>query len=67
MSALASNFLDSKSAANFLGLSASWLAKSRMDGSGPPHRKFGASVRYSVDDLRTWAEAQRVGGNGEAA
>ena len=61
------NFVDTKVAAIFLGVSASWLTKSRMDGSGPVHRKFGASVRYAVDDLVAWADAQRVGGNGEAA
>ncbi len=67
MSAPASKFLDTKAAAAFLGLSASWIAKSRMDGSGPPHRKFGTSVRYAIDDLNAWAEAQRATTGDEAA
>ena len=63
----AAQFLDTKAAAQFLGQSASWLAKSRMDGSGPVYRKFGVSVRYGIDDLVEYAEARRVGANDEAA
>jgi predicted DNA-binding transcriptional regulator AlpA len=34
-------------AANFLGLSASWLAKLRLSGEGPLYLKVGRRVRYS--------------------
>jgi predicted DNA-binding transcriptional regulator AlpA len=43
-------------AAQFLGLSQSWLAKLRLSGDGPPYMKMGRQVRYSQADLLRWAE-----------
>ena len=43
-------------AANYLGLSASWLAKLRLTGEGPPYLKVGRQVRYRLADLLRWAE-----------
>lgn len=42
-------------AAQFLGLSQSWLAKLRLSGDGPPYMKVGRQVRYSQADLMRWA------------
>jgi predicted DNA-binding transcriptional regulator AlpA len=41
-------------AAAFLDLSKSTLAKRRMTGDGPRFVKFGASVRYSLQDLEEY-------------
>jgi predicted DNA-binding transcriptional regulator AlpA len=41
-------------AANHLGMSRSWLNKSRTEGSGPRFRKFGRRVLYHITDLEDW-------------
>lgn len=41
-------------AASWLGMSKSWLAKSRLNGEGPPYLKIGRAVRYRHDDLELW-------------
>ena len=38
-------------AADFLRLSHSWLAKSRMRGDGPPFVKIGRAIRYPESGL----------------
>jgi len=49
-------------AANYIGMSRSFLAQSRMDGqrehrtSAPPFIKIGRSVRYLREDLDTWLD-----------
>jgi excisionase family DNA binding protein len=48
--------LKPREAAEFLGLGESTLAKLRISGGGPGFKKFGRSVRYSLDDLRRWAD-----------
>jgi len=50
--------LSPKEAAEFLGMSASWLAKARMRGDGPPYVKIGRAVRYPEGALRQWLKAQ---------
>jgi predicted DNA-binding transcriptional regulator AlpA len=40
--------------AKLLGVSHSWLAKSRLNGSGPRFIKIGRSVRYAVSALREY-------------
>jgi predicted DNA-binding transcriptional regulator AlpA len=45
---------DTKAAAKFIGMSRSWLEKTRVRGDGPLYRKQGASVRYYRGDLETW-------------
>jgi predicted DNA-binding transcriptional regulator AlpA len=47
-----------RDAASVLRLSASWLAKARMRGDGPPFVKIGRSVRYSEGALREWLQSQ---------
>ncbi len=43
-------------AAKILGMSISWMQRSRWDGSGPPYIKINHAVRYRVSDLEKWIE-----------
>ena len=52
-------FLDARCAAEFLGVSRSYLAKLRMTPSGPVFCKFGRAVRYRRADLDAWTEDRR--------
>lgn len=56
--ALTARYLTSEEAAGFLCLSPRTLEKQRTNGGGPPYRKFGRAVRYSMADLERWAEAR---------
>jgi predicted DNA-binding transcriptional regulator AlpA len=38
--------------AKLLGVSVSWLAKSRLDGTGPRFIKIGRAVRYAMSAVR---------------
>ena len=55
-------------AAAYIGMSASWLRKSRMEGARlnqippPPHLKINRAIRYRVTDLDAWLEARKVQG-----
>ena len=50
-----------KQAADYVGLSKSFLDKARCYGGGPAYAKLGATVIYSTEDLDAWvAENQRV-------
>lgn len=63
-------FLSTAAAAELLNVSASFLAKARVDGSGPPYTKIGHSVRYNVNALLDWAQTRSrtsTSGQGEAA
>ena len=51
-------FLDTPTAADYLGLSPRTLQKQRVYGGGPPYRKFGRRVLYARGDLDAWADAQ---------
>jgi excisionase family DNA binding protein len=51
-------FLDTMEAAEYLGVSKSWLEQRRCKGTGPRYLKIGALVRYRPDDLDTYAEQQ---------
>ena len=52
-------------AANYIGMSQSFLRQARMDGKrlnrtpGPPFTKIGRKVLYLKDDLDAWLEAHR--------
>ena len=50
-------YVDTAAAARILGVSVSFLNKSRVVGGGPTFRKLGRSVRYSPADLHAWAAA----------
>jgi predicted DNA-binding transcriptional regulator AlpA len=52
--------LDTDQAADYLGMSASWLAASRCNGTGPPFYKLGNRVRYIKASLDAWAASRQV-------
>ena len=51
-------FLTVREAAALLRLSEITLCRWRIEGSGPPFRKFGRRVLYERSDLVAWAQAQ---------
>jgi hypothetical protein len=52
--------LTPKEAAKLLKVSASWLAKGRMRGDGPPFIKLGLrAIRYSEAALVQWTKSQQ--------
>jgi hypothetical protein len=54
-------FLTTEEAAVFLRVSPRTLEKRRLIGGSPRFRKFGVYVRYSVADLRSWADRHAFG------
>lgn len=62
----ASALLDTNLAARFLGVSASFLNKSRVTGDGPQFCKIGRRVLYDRRDLELWLDARRFGSTSEA-
>ena len=53
------NYLPTREAAHYLGLSARTLNRYRVSGDGPVFHRFGGRVRYRRDDLDAWAAARR--------
>jgi hypothetical protein len=51
-------FLDTREAAAFLRVSQVTLARWRIEGKGPPYRKFGRRVLCARPDLINWSERQ---------
>lgn len=54
-----SPYYSNREAAEFLRLSPRTLEKYRVIGGGPPFRKFGRRVFYTLPELEAWA-AQRI-------
>jgi hypothetical protein len=52
-----SPYLNSAQACHYLSLSLRTLERLRKDGNGPLFRQIGSSIRYHVDDLKTWSDA----------
>jgi predicted DNA-binding transcriptional regulator AlpA len=52
-----------REAAEYLGLSKSFLDKARIYGGGPVFMKFGKAVAYSTDELDRWAVSCTVAAN----
>lgn len=50
-------YLDTGTAAAYVGLSPGTLRRMRVDGSGPRHAKLGRRVLYDVHRLDEWMEA----------
>jgi hypothetical protein len=50
--------LDTAAAAQRLGVSESFLAKARMNGTGPRYYKLQRAVRYAPADLDRWLLAR---------
>jgi len=57
--------LDTKAAAQYIGLAAHTLEKMRSSGGGPKYMKLGRAVRYSPDLLDEWMEARIVSSTSE--
>lgn len=55
----AKNYLSTREAADWLGLSPRTLDRYRVSGEGPVFHRLGSRVRYLRDDLDTWAQAGR--------
>ena len=53
------NYLDTREAAAWLGLSPKTLERYRVSGEGPEFQRFGSRVRYLLTDLEAWASARR--------
>lgn len=53
------NYLTTREAAEYLGLSARTLRRYRVTGEGPVFHRFGAGVRYRREDLDDWARDRR--------
>lgn len=47
-----------RAAAEYLGVSTSYLAKRRVEGDGPAFSKFGKAVAYSQEALDGWAASR---------
>ena len=57
--------LHSRDAAKMLGLSISWLAKSRLRGDGPRYTKIGRAVRYPESSVREYIKSRMRGSTSE--
>ncbi len=52
-------YMDTREAAERLGLAPATLARYRITGNGPCHFRFGVCVRYREDDLEAWEAGRR--------
>ena len=52
-------FVDTRRAAEMLGIAFKTLERWRWAGRGPSYRRFGGAVRYAIDDLEAWAASCR--------
>jgi len=59
-------YLTTHEVAARLGISAINLQRKRANGSGPPWKRFGRSIRYDDAALRAW-EAQQPGSDSGAS
>jgi len=48
--------MNEQQAAIFLGMSISWMQRTRWEGGGPPFVKMNHAVRYRQTDLEKWIE-----------
>ena len=53
------NYMNTREAAAFLGLSPRTLDRYRVIGAGPKFHKFGNRVRYLRFDVEAWAAERR--------
>lgn len=51
--------LNTLDAAAYLGMSPSWLNKTRLVGNGPVYLKTGGRVQYDTRDLDNWLTGSR--------
>jgi predicted DNA-binding transcriptional regulator AlpA len=52
-------YLNTKQAAHYVGLSESLLEKRRCSGDGPIYSQIGKAVRYLASDLDAWMKANK--------
>ncbi|MCA6110803.1 helix-turn-helix domain-containing protein [Bradyrhizobium cenepequi] len=52
-------FLNTVEAATWLRLTKNTLEKMRVQGRGPAYRKHGRYVRYHIEDLVEWSQANK--------
>ena len=55
----AGSFVDTRQAAELIGMSKRTLEKWRVEGNGPPFLKLGRRVLYSRADLKAWLLSRR--------
>jgi DNA-binding transcriptional MerR regulator len=53
-----SSYLTQSESADFLRLSERTLERWRVEGMGPPFRRFGRRVVYAKADLERWADSR---------
>jgi len=58
-------YLDTKQAAEYLGVTSRHLENIRWRGGGPAFHKLGGSVRYLLEELDAWAGEARTSTSGE--
>ena len=51
--------LNTIEASAYLGMSPSWLNKTRLNGTGPVYMKTGGRVQYETSDLDAWLRSSR--------
>ncbi|WP_243841253.1 helix-turn-helix domain-containing protein [Novosphingobium sp. PhB55] len=66
MAAKTSPHLTNSEAAEFLRLSPRTLEKLRVIGGGPPFKKFGRRVLYSLVDVELWANRRSFDNTSQA-
>ncbi|WP_325047946.1 helix-turn-helix transcriptional regulator [Hyphomonas pacifica] len=59
------SLLNTRQAAERLGLSARTLESLRVSGGGPEYIKLGRSVRYEHDAIETWIEDRKMASTSE--
>lgn len=59
--------LDTDAAAEALGVSKSWLDKSRLTGKGPPFVSIGGRRLYAVEDMNIWLAGRRRSSTSQVA
>jgi hypothetical protein len=59
-------FLLQAEAAGYLRVSERTLERWRLEGTGPPFRRFGRRVVYASEDLSGWAAARSFSSTSEA-
>ena len=61
---IGTRWLDTKSAAEFVGLAVSTLLTYKWNGTGPRCRKIGRRIVYALGDLEAWRKTQLLGDQG---
>ena len=60
MEAVEQEFVNDREASKFSSIATQTFRNWRQNGKGPAYVKIGASVRYSISDLRAFMEARRI-------